>query len=75
MTSDPENPPQGMAEEATAFEGWEDAFIARNRVAINHLLEEAYEDVREGREVKWDVEDAIRRNRLRYEEYLANRRS
>lgn len=77
MTSDPEHPetPQGMAEEATAFEGWEDAFVERNREAINQLLEEAHEDVRQGREVKWDVEDAIRRNRLRYEEYLTKRRS
>lgn len=77
MTSDPEHPekPEGMAEDAKAFEGWEDAFIARNRAAISVLLEEAYEDVRQGRVYEWDVEDIIARGRKRYEEYLANKRS
>jgi hypothetical protein len=77
MTSDPEFPetPEGMAEDAKAFEDWEDAFIARNREAINKLLEEAHEDVRQGRVVEWNLEDALERGRRRYEEYLAKQRS
>ncbi len=43
MTSDPEYPetPEGMAEDAKAFEDWEDAFIARNGEAISKMLDEA----------------------------------
>jgi hypothetical protein len=66
MTSDPEHPEDGMAEDAKAFEDWEDAFIARNREAIGKLLEEAYEDSRAGRVEEWNLEaflaDARRRH-------------
>lgn len=43
MTSDPEHSemPEGMAEDAKAFEDWEDAFIARNRAPLEHMLAEA----------------------------------
>lgn len=82
MTSDPEHPetpegltPEGLAEDATAFEGWEDAFIARNREAISVLLEEAYEDIRQGRVYEFDAEDIKARGRKRYEDYLAKQRS
>lgn len=77
MTSDPEHPytPEGMAEDAKAFEGWEDAFIARNREAIGRMVEEADENVRQGRVYEWNVEDIIARGRKRYEDYLAAKRS
>lgn len=77
MTSDPEYPdtPEGMADEAQAFEGWEDAFIARNREAIGKLLEEAYEDVRQGRVHEWNFEEFLARGRKRYSDYLTTKRS
>ncbi len=77
MTSDPEHPetPEGMAEDAKAFEGWEDAFIARNREAIGRMVEEADENVRQGRVYQWNVEDIIARGRKRYEDYLAGKLS
>jgi hypothetical protein len=76
MTSDeyPETP-EGMAEEAKAFEDWEDAFIARNREALGRMVAEARASAARGECREWNTEDIIARGMKRYEAYLANKRS
>jgi|EndMetStandDraft_4_1072995.scaffolds.fasta_scaffold1998430_1 hypothetical protein len=76
MTSDPEFPetPEGMAEDAKAFEDWEDAFIARNREALERMIAEARASLARGEGRKWNVEDAIARGQKRYADYLAGKR-
>jgi|GEM_PF-3623456 hypothetical protein len=76
MTSDPEHPetPEGMAEDAKAFEGWEDAFIARNRDALGGMIAEARASLARGEGRKWNVEEAIARGHRRYADYLAGKR-
>jgi hypothetical protein len=76
MTSDPEHPetPEGMAEDAKAFEDWEDAFIARNREALERMIAEARASVARGEVYEWSTEDIIARGRKRYADYLAGKR-
>ena len=72
MTSDPEFPetpegmaPEGMAEDAKAFEDWEDAFIARNREAIGKLLDEARASLDRGDADTRTVDEIIAQGRAR----------
>lgn len=75
MTSDDySETPEGMAEEAKAFEDWEDAFIARNREAIGRMIQQAQESASRGECREWDLEDFLARGERRYAEYLAGNR-
>lgn len=75
MTSDEHaETPEGMAEEAKAFEDWEDAFIARNREALGRMIAEARVSAARGECRPWNVEEAISRGERRYAEYLASKR-
>ena len=76
MTSDPEFPetPEGMAEDAKAFEDWEDAFIARNREAIGRMIAEARASLDRGEGRPWNYEEFLERGRKRYADYLASKR-
>ncbi len=75
MTSDDyAETPGGMAEEAKAFEDWEDAFISRNREALGRMIAEARASAARGECRPWNLEDAIARGERRYAEYLANKR-
>lgn len=76
MTSDDHSEiPEGMAEEAKAFEDWEDAFIARNREALGRMVAEARASAARGECREWNVDEAIARGMKRYEAYLAGKRS
>jgi len=61
MTSDPEHSetPEGMAEEAKAFEDGEDAFIARNREAIGRMVEEARASLARGEGREWNLQEFL----------------
>jgi hypothetical protein len=67
MTSDPEFPemPEGMAEDAKAFEDWEDAFIARNRDALERMIADARASLDRGEEDTRTVEQIIAEGRAR----------
>ncbi len=67
MTSDPEFPemPAGMAEDAKAFEDWEDAFIARNREVLGRLLDEASASLDRGEADTRTIDQIIAEGRAR----------
>ncbi|MDB5469245.1 MAG: hypothetical protein JWR84_805 [Caulobacter sp.] len=65
MTSDPEHPEDGMAEDAKPFEDWEDAFIARNREAIGRMLAEARASLDRGEGREWNLEEFLEEARRR----------
>lgn len=67
MTADPEHPemPEGMAEDARAFEDWEDAFIARNRAALEQRVAEARASLDRGESDTRTVGQIIEEGRAR----------
>ena len=68
MTSDPDRSltPEGMAEEAKAFEDREDAFIARNREGIGQMLEEARASLARGEGREWNLQAFLEEARRRH---------
>ena len=65
MTSDPEHPEGGMAEDGKPFEDWEDAFIARNREALEQMVGEARASLDRGEQDTRTVDQIIAEGRAR----------
>ena len=68
MTSDPEHPetPDGMADEAKAFDDWAEEFIARNREAIGGKIEEARASLARGEGREWNLQEFLEEARRRH---------